>query len=115
MKQNSLKFITVYRYNGFWVFDEPSVSLVKEPFVAGADTLIDILAKDKEKVAFIFTEHKFPGYNLSLIKTNEEVDGTTGTDYTCPEYDNHKLWLCPALLKFFNEPPKEIFVKYNLI
>ena len=37
---NSLNLIIPYRYEGMWVFDDPRVGLDKEPFVAGADTMI---------------------------------------------------------------------------
>ena len=30
-----------YRHKGMWVFDDEDVGLRKEPFVSGADTIID--------------------------------------------------------------------------
>ena len=38
---NSIFVIKPYKWEGFWVFDDPSVGLVKEPFVGGADSIID--------------------------------------------------------------------------
>ncbi len=40
---NSICAIHPYKYEGLWVFDDPHVGLVKEPFVAGADTIIDLM------------------------------------------------------------------------
>ena len=38
---NSIMVIYPYRDAGLWVFDDERVGLDKEPFIAGADTLID--------------------------------------------------------------------------
>ena len=40
---NSLFAIAPYKFQGFWVFDDPAVGLRQEPFVSGADTIIDVL------------------------------------------------------------------------
>ncbi len=39
--KNSIFVINPYKWNGMWVFDDERVGLDKEPFVAGADTMID--------------------------------------------------------------------------
>ena len=38
---NSILVIHPYKSEGMWVFDDARVGLVREPFVAGADTIID--------------------------------------------------------------------------
>ena len=38
---NAINIIAPYKYLGMWVFDDPRLGLVQEPFVAGADTMID--------------------------------------------------------------------------
>ena len=40
--KNSIFVIKPYKWEGLWVFDDPAVGLVKEPFVGGADTMIDV-------------------------------------------------------------------------
>jgi hypothetical protein len=40
---NNLNIIIPYKWEGMWVFDDPRVGLDKEPFVSGADDMIDIL------------------------------------------------------------------------
>ena len=39
--KNSIFVIKPCKWEGMWVFDDPNVGLVKEPFVGGADTIID--------------------------------------------------------------------------
>ena len=43
---NSIMVILPYRYGGTWVFDDESVGLVREPFVAGVPEMIDVLVAD---------------------------------------------------------------------
>jgi hypothetical protein len=38
---NAINVISPYKHIGMWVFDDARVGLMQEPFVAGADTLID--------------------------------------------------------------------------
>ena len=38
---NAIIVIHPYKYEGMWVFDDSKVGLVQEPFVSGADTIID--------------------------------------------------------------------------
>src|SRR5947209_7740257 len=63
---NALHVIRPYRYSGMWVFDDPSVGLSREPFVGGADTVLDRLTAaipDAEKgFTLLFSAHEFPGY-----------------------------------------------------
>ncbi|MBD2197688.1 MULTISPECIES: hypothetical protein [Calothrix] len=40
---NSIMVIRPYKYDDIWVFDDDKVGLVREPFVAGADKIIDRL------------------------------------------------------------------------
>ena len=43
---NAINVISPYKHHGMWVFDDPRVGLVQEPFVAGADTWIDRVVAD---------------------------------------------------------------------
>jgi hypothetical protein len=38
---NAINVISPYKHLGMWVFDDARVGLAQEPFVAGADTMID--------------------------------------------------------------------------
>jgi hypothetical protein len=37
---NAINVISPYKHLGMWDFDDERVGLVKEPFVAGADTMM---------------------------------------------------------------------------
>lgn len=43
---NALMVIAPYRYQGTWVFDDETVGLAREPFVAGIPAIIDALVRD---------------------------------------------------------------------
>ena len=102
---NTINFIEPYKIGKSWVFDDERTGLIQEPFVAGADTLLEILSKGKKKIKLLFSETYFPE-TYKLDWQSEEV----GNWYFCKQL-NHKLWLCPALLKYFKTAPKTIFFK----
>lgn len=108
---NSLFVIRPYRYLGMWVFDDEARGLKQEPFVGGADSLIDLATKGmpnaKNGFGMIFAAHEFPGATLHLNWVKAELSGNT---YHCEEFDQEG-WLCPALLRYFDTPPSKLFVK----
>ena len=108
---NSINLIIPYRYETMWVFDDPRVGLSKEPFVSGADTMIDKLVADvpnaEKGFRLLFSATPFPGFQVKLEWRREEYGGNW---YFSPEY-NLEGWLCPALFKYFENAPKEIYVK----
>jgi hypothetical protein len=109
--ENSIIQLNVFKDEGQWVFNDPDVGLIKEPFVAGADTLIEkVLPEGAQKGALTFSDNYFPTrhYVLDMVKDNSSTN--EGTYYHCKEL-NHDLWLCPALLKYFKTPPKKIYFK----
>ena len=113
MSQNSITVIKPYKWEGLWVFDDDRVELVKEPFVGGADTLIDLAVEQKgitnakEGFLLLFSATRFPGADLELEWVREELDGNV---YLWRE-QNQEGWLCPALLKYFDAAPKNLFVQ----
>ena len=108
---NSLMVIAPYWYEGTWVFDDPSVDLVKEPFVCGVPEMIDSLVGDipdaRKGFRLIFSARPFPGYQRKICWLREEDEGNW---YSLGE-NNMEGWLCPALLKYFDQAPKEIYIK----
>jgi len=97
-----------YSHEGMWVFDDAAVGLVQEPFVSGADRIIDRLVEQVSDAhngfILIFSELPFPGHQVSLEWLREECGGNV---YRCNELDMVG-WLCPALLQYFDEAPKQI-------
>jgi hypothetical protein len=106
---NSIRIITPYKYEGMWVFDDPAVNLVREPFVAGIDQIIDRLVVSvpgaEQGFRLLFSATPFPGHHASLQWRREESGGNW---YFCPQFDMEG-WLCPALFKYFDEAPDELY------
>lgn len=108
---NAIKHLNVYKFGDQWVFDDAAVGLDKEPFVAGADTLIDKLAPPNErKVGITFSDNFFPTHDFTVDMVKDDSHINAGTYYHCEEL-KHDLWLCPALLKYFKTPPNKIYFK----
>ena len=108
---NAINLIVPFRHEGMWVFDDPRVGLDKEPFVSGADTMIDLLVADLPNAAkgfrLLFSATPFPGSTVRLEWRREEFGGNW---YYASDL-SMEGWLCPALLRYFDKPPKEIYVK----
>ena len=108
---NSLFVIVPYKYEGMWVFDDPRVGLVREPFIAGIDTMIDRLVAripDAERgFRAIFSAAPFPGHTERLDWRREE---SSGNWYYSDRFEMEG-WLCPALFKYFTAAPKTIYVQ----
>lgn len=111
---NAINVIHPYKYNGQWVFDDESKELDKEPFVAGADDLIEMLSGGADKCSIVFSAGKFPTATGVIINQTPKTNGEMGTDYLYEADTPHKLWLCPALLKYFEKPPAEIHFQIKL-
>jgi hypothetical protein len=110
---NALRVIHPYRWQGLWVFDDPAVGLDKEPFVSGADTVLDRIAASlspgppASQMTLIFSDQPFPGHQFQFIRLHEEAGGYW---YQSPA---HQLsgWLCPALLRYFDQAPESIYLE----
>jgi hypothetical protein len=107
-RANSISVIHPYLDEGEWCFDDPSVGLEREPFVAGMDMIIDraVMEMDDPGGGFtlLFSDSPFP--SATPLKWIEEESG--GNWYECAEY-GLSGWCCPALLKYFDSAPKEIY------
>jgi hypothetical protein len=108
---NSIMVIHPYKYSEMWVFDDERAGLVQEPFVQGANTMIDRMTANipsaEAGFSLIFSAQPFPGYQIKLDWRREEFGGNW---YYNAELDMEG-WLCPALLKYFDEPPKTFYAQ----
>jgi hypothetical protein len=110
---NSIIAIHPYRSGGLWVFDDPEVGLIREPFVSGADTIIDRAVTDipnaEAGFTLLFSAAPFPGYQIEFEWRRAEMSGNW--------YYSNALgmegWLCPALLKYFDAPPQKIYTQFR--
>jgi hypothetical protein len=113
MPENSITVIKPYQWEGLWVFDDDRVDLCKEPFVAGADTLIDIAIERKgishaeSGFLMLFSASPFPGADLHLEWVREE----SGGNVYLWRSESREGWLCPALLKYFDRAPADLYVQ----
>lgn len=112
---NAIQIIAPYRYNGTWVFDDPAVELVREPFVAGIPEMIDTLVGgaigECNRFRLLFADRPFPGSQIELVRQHEEIEGYW---YRLAGTENDG-WLCPALFKYFDEAPERIYAKVEPI
>lgn len=112
---NSLMVIKPYRYLGMWVFDDERARLVQEPFVDGADTIIDHFTRDIPEAGkgfrLTFSAVPFPSYQAKLVWQRPELGGNI---YKVEGLEMEG-WLCPALFKYFEAAPPEIFAKFDAL
>lgn len=113
MAMNAMFVLHPYKLNGTtWVFDDPAVGLVKEPFVLGIDKMLDLATAEipnaQAGFRLLFSPNAFPGYALKLEWRREESGGNW---YWC-ESLKIEGWLCPALFKYFpDKAPLTLFAK----
>ena len=108
---NSLMVISPYYDNGTWVFDDPRVGLVREPFVAGVPEMIDVLVADvpnaKDGFRLLFSAKPFPDYHKKLTWVRGDMEG----NYYKIDDPPMEGWICPAMFKYYEKPPRELYVK----
>jgi hypothetical protein len=108
---NQINVIAPYKHHGMWVFDDSRVGLSREPFVAGADTIIERMTAHLPEAAkgftMVFSAEPFPGYQHRF-----ELKGAEGSGSV---YQSRNLgmegWLCPALLRYFDSAPRDLYVE----
>jgi hypothetical protein len=103
---NAINVIAPYKHLGMWVFDDPRVGL------AGADTMIDRVVCDIPDAAngfvMVFSAMPFPGHQYRLERRRGD---DAGGNWYYAEALETEGWLCPALLKYFDDAPKQLYVQ----
>jgi hypothetical protein len=111
LPQNSILVIAPYRYEGTWVFDDERFGLVREPFVGGVPEMIDHLVADipnaEKGFRLTFSAQPFPDFEKKLTW----VRGDSVGNYYKLDDPPMEGWICPALFKYYEKPPQEIYVK----
>ena len=106
---NAIGIIIPYKFEGMWVFDDRDAGLLREPFVAGIDTMIDRLVASipgaERGFRLLFSATPFPGHTVKLEWRREESGGNW---YYCPQFDIEG-WLCPALFNYFDKAPAALY------
>ncbi len=110
---NAIIAIHPYKFEGVWVFDDESAGLRQEPFVSGADTIIETMAQDIPGAAsgftLLFSAAPFPGYQAAFEWLREDLGGNW---YFSKDLDLEG-WLCPALFKYFDSAPETIYAQFK--
>ena len=110
---NTIIAIHPYLYEGMWVFDDKKVGLIQEPFVSGADTVIEMMVSNipnaSEGFTLIFSANPFPGHQVKFDWRREEMGGNW---YYSSDLDIEG-WLCPALFKYFESAPRKIYAQFK--
>ncbi|MDR2239017.1 MAG: hypothetical protein LBE33_01060 [Zoogloeaceae bacterium] len=108
---NAITAIHPYKTEGLWVFDDPSVELRQEPFISGADIIIDRMVAQipnaEKGFTLLFSSEPFPGYQHEFEWQRPDLSG----NWYYSAALEAEGWLCPALLKYFSVPPKKLYVQ----
>lgn len=108
---NAISVLFPYKYEGMWVFDDERAGLSREPFVLGIDEMINRVVANipnaEKGFRLLFSPTPFPGYAVKLEWRREEYGGNW---YYCSQL-GIEGWLCPALFKYFDKAPAELFGK----
>lgn len=109
---NSVFVIAPRKENGVWVFDDISRGLKSEPLVGDTNKVVDILLfeshiRETDRFNLFFAASQPPdsvgvSFKAELKRTEQNWSVYECCRRECP--------LCPALLKYFNESPKTLFV-----
>jgi hypothetical protein len=106
---NALFMIEPYKVSGIWVFDDPRVGLVQEPFVSGMPEIIDLAVRDipdaEDGFVLIFSAHPFPGATVELDWVRGEIGGNWY------RWNDMEGWLCPALFHYFDTAPPRLYAQ----
>ena len=116
---NAIFVIKPYKWNGMWVFDDERVGLDKEPFVAGADSMIDTAVQLKgipnaeDGFLMVFSADPFPDADFDLDWVREDSGGNVykGRFEVDGEAKELEGWLCPALNLYYPDPPQKLYVQ----
>jgi hypothetical protein len=104
--------IAPYWNSGTWVFDDPGVGLVKEPFVSGVpeilNELVSTIPNARSGFRLLFSDSPFPGFQDEFVKVREEYSGAWYRRASDAQVEG---WLCPALFKYYSKAPEHLFVK----
>jgi hypothetical protein len=114
---NSIRVIQPYWSSGTWVFDDPAVGLVREPFVCGVPEMINRLVEDagienaRDGFRLLFSASPFPSHRGVFRRIRPEHSGTWYRD----ENSGAEGWLCPALFQYFKDAPETIYARAEAI
>jgi hypothetical protein len=110
---NAIIAIHPYKVQGIWAFDDSAVGLTREPFILGADEIIERmvagLARPEDGFTLLFSANPFPQHQAVFERRRSEMGGNW---YFSPQL-GVEGWLCPALFKYFAAAPERIYAQFK--
>ncbi len=108
---NSIHRVLVRAVDGLWVYDDASFGVKEQPFVFGADLILEKMVAQVEgegdQLNLVFSSVPFPGSEFCLGFVREETEGFV---YRWEE-KNLQSWLSPSLRNYFPEPAPKIYLQ----
>lgn len=108
-----LKFYKETDGSWFVYLPEWEGSLADLQMIAGADTMLDIMAEGEKEVRLILSEKHFDNSDVLEFKSLAEDLGN-GAYYKLEKYRgieiSHELWLCDVTLFVFGKFPEKIYI-----
>jgi hypothetical protein len=97
--------------DGLWVYDDASFGVKEQPFVFGADLILEKMVagvdEELDRVNILFSAIPFPGSEHRLEFVREETEGFV---YLWADH-NLQGWMSPSLRNYFPDPPPKIFLQ----
>ena len=95
------------------VFDDPPAGLVQEPFVSGADEIIERMVQGisgaQSGFTLLFSAAAFPGHQSTFEWRRSDMGGNW---YYSADLEIEG-WLCPALFNYFGIAPERIYAQFK--
>jgi hypothetical protein len=95
-----------------WVFDDPARGLQAEPFLEDASLALDKIAETigaRDEMVLLFSATPIPDCTTIIErKGSGDMADLAGCFYL---FFGEKVWLCPAVAKYFLLPPEKIYIK----
>lgn len=116
MANERLITLAPYVSEGLWVFDDDSVGLLQEPFVAGIDRILDDMTAHIEGAVngFLLEILASPldGAQAQLVLI--ETDAEQWSHYALAGTDRTGA-LCPALFLYYDEAPRNLWLRASTL
>jgi hypothetical protein len=94
-----------------WSFNDREAGIMREAFVGAATGMIDRLVSDlpdaKSGFRLTLSSSPFDAYQAHLVRIEEEIGGCRYAS----EDPQMTTWFSGALLRYFGEPPWELYAK----
>jgi len=108
---NSIFRVLARFVNGVWVFDDHTFGIREQPFVFGADLILEKMVagvgEELDQVNILFSGIPFPGSEHCIEFVRQETEGFVY------RWEDEKLqgWVSPSLRNYFPDPPSKIYLQ----